>query len=86
LTVSEAQALKANLVIPDSLPFKSDQCTPNGSLEKFVPNPFMKDLGTTRFIVGNCVTVTGRSHGPIILTLMEMLTLTLNLIKGVIHF
>jgi hypothetical protein len=60
LTVSEAQALKANLVIPDSLPFKSDQCTPNGSLEKFVPNPFMKDLGTTRFIVGNCVTVTGK--------------------------
>ena len=60
LTVSEAQALKANLVIPDSSPFKSDQCTPNGSLEKFVPNPFMKDLGTTRFIVGNCVTVTGK--------------------------
>jgi hypothetical protein len=53
LTVSEAHALKANLVIPDSSPFKSDQCTPAGSLEKFVPNPFMKDLGTTRFIVGN---------------------------------
>ena len=60
LTVSEAQAIKANLVIPDSSPFKSDQCTPAGSLEKFVPNPFMKDLGTTRFIVGNCVTVTGK--------------------------
>ncbi len=60
LTVSEAQALKANLVIPDSSPFKSDQCTPAGSLEKFVPNPFMKDLGTTRFIVGNCLTVTGK--------------------------
>jgi hypothetical protein len=60
LTVSEAQALKANLVIPDSSPFKSDQCTPADSLEKFVPNPFMKDLGTTRFIVGNCITVTGK--------------------------
>ena len=60
LTVSEAHALKASLVIPDSSPFKSDQYTPNGSLEKFVPNPFMKDLGTTRFIVGNCVTVTGK--------------------------
>jgi hypothetical protein len=58
LTVSEAHALKASLVIPGSSPFKSDQYTPNGSLEKFVPNPFMKDLGTTRFIVGNCVTVT----------------------------
>ena len=22
-------------------------------------DPFMKDLGTTRFIVGNCITVTG---------------------------
>jgi len=60
LTVSEAHALKANLVIPDSSPFKSDQCTPAGSLEKFVPNPFMKDLGTTRFIVGNCIAVTGK--------------------------
>jgi hypothetical protein len=60
LTVSEAHALKASLVIPDSSPFKSDQYTPNGSLEKFVSNPFMKDLGTTRFIVGNCVTVTGK--------------------------
>ncbi|MFZ0327202.1 MAG: hypothetical protein WAL66_07875 [Nitrososphaeraceae archaeon] len=60
LTVSEAQAIKANLVIPDSSPFKSDQCTPVGSIEKFVPNPFMKDLATTRFIVGNCITVTGK--------------------------
>jgi hypothetical protein len=60
LTVSEAHALKANLVIPGSSPFKSDQCTPAGSLEKFVPNPFMKDLGTTRFIVGNCISVTGK--------------------------
>ncbi len=60
LTASEAQALKANLVVPDSSPFKSNQCTPVGSLEKFVPNPFMKDLGTTRFVVGNCITVTGK--------------------------
>jgi len=60
LAVSEAQAIKANLVIPDSSPFKSTQCTPVGSLEKFVPNPFMKDLNTTRFIVGNCITVTGK--------------------------
>lgn len=60
LTVSEAQAIKANLVIPDSSPFKSNQCTPVGSLEKFVPNPFMKDLNTTRFIVGDCITVTGK--------------------------
>src|SRR6476660_1608887 len=60
LTVPEAQAIKSNLVIPDSSPFKSNQCTPVGSLEKFVPNPFMKDLNTTRFIVGNCITVTGK--------------------------
>jgi hypothetical protein len=60
LTVSEAQAIKANLVIPDSSPFKSTQCTPVGSLEKFAPNPFMKDLNTTRFIVGDCITVTGK--------------------------
>ena len=59
LNPSQVQSLKAHLVIPDSSPFKSDQCTPSGSLEKFVPNPFMKDLNTTRFIVGNCVTVTG---------------------------
>ena len=60
LTSSQVQSLKANLVVPDSSPFKSDQCTPSGSLEKFVPNPFMKDLNTTRFIVGNCITVTGK--------------------------
>ena len=60
LNPSQVQSLKANLVIPDSSPFKSDQCNPTGSLEKFVPNPFMKDLNTTRFIVGNCVTVTGK--------------------------
>jgi hypothetical protein len=60
LNPSQVQSLKANLVIPDSSPFKSDQCAPSGSLEKFVPNPFMKDLNTTRFIVGNCVTVTGK--------------------------
>jgi hypothetical protein len=60
LTVQEAQALKANLVIPGSSPFKSDQCTPNDNLEKFVPNPFMKDLGITRFIVRNCITITGK--------------------------
>lgn len=60
LTISQAQAIKANLVIPDSSPFKSNQCTPIGSLEKFVPNPFMKDLGTTRFIIGNCITVSGK--------------------------
>jgi hypothetical protein len=60
LSVPEAQAIKSNLVIPDSSPFKSNQCTPAGSLEKFVPNPFMKDLNTTRFIVGNCITVSGK--------------------------
>lgn len=60
LNPSQVQSLKANLVVPDSSPFKSDQCTPSGSLEKFVPNPFMKDLNTTRFIVGNCITVTGK--------------------------
>jgi hypothetical protein len=60
LTVPEAQAIKSNLVIPDSSSFKSNQCIPAGSLEKFVPNPFMKDLNTTRFIVGNCITVTGK--------------------------
>jgi hypothetical protein len=60
LNSSQVQSLKANLVVPDSSPFKSDQCTPSGSLEKFVPNPFMKDLNTTRFIVGNCITVTGK--------------------------
>lgn len=60
LNPSQVQSLKANLVIPDSSPFKSDQCTPSDSLEKFVPNPFMKDLNTTRFIIGNCITVTGK--------------------------
>ena len=60
LNPSQVQSLKANLVVPDSSPFKSDQCNPSGSLEKFVPNPFMKDLNTTRFIVGNCITVTGK--------------------------
>jgi len=55
LTISEAQAIKSKLVIPDSSPSKSDQCAPVGSLEKFVPNPLMKDLNTTRFIVGNCI-------------------------------
>jgi hypothetical protein len=60
LSIPEVQAIKSNLVIPDSSPFKSTECTPAGSLEKFVPNPFMKDLNTTRFIVGNCITVSGK--------------------------
>ena len=60
LTPEQAAAIKDNLVIPDTSPFKSDKCIPAGSLERFVPNPFMKDLNSNRFIVKDCVTVSGK--------------------------
>jgi hypothetical protein len=53
----EARTLANNIVIPDDTPFKSNGC--DGSLDKFVPNPFIKSIGSTRFLVQDCVTVIG---------------------------
>jgi hypothetical protein len=54
----EARTLANNIVIPDDAPFKSDKC--DGSLDKFVPNPFIQSINSTRFIVGDCITVSGK--------------------------
>jgi hypothetical protein len=53
----EARTLASNIVVPDDTPFKSNEC--DGSLDKFVPNPFVKSIGSTRFLVQDCVTVIG---------------------------
>jgi K319L-like, PKD domain len=53
----EARTLANNIVIPDDTPFKSNEC--DGSLDKFVPNPFIKSIGSPRFLVQDCVTVVG---------------------------
>ena len=47
-----------NLVLPDYTPFKSNQC--DGSIDKFVPNPFIQTINSSRFLVGDCVTVSGK--------------------------
>jgi hypothetical protein len=54
----EATTQDNNLVIPDDTPFKSDKC--DGSLDKFVPNPFLQTTNSPRFIVGDCITVIGK--------------------------
>ncbi|MFL6342544.1 MAG: PKD domain-containing protein [Nitrososphaeraceae archaeon] len=54
----EARTLANNIVIPDDTPFKSNEC--DGSLDKFVPNPFIQTIGSTRFLVGDCITVVGK--------------------------
>ena len=54
----EATTQANNLVIPDDTPFKSDKC--DGSLDKFVPNPFIQKTNSPRFIVGDCITVVGK--------------------------
>jgi hypothetical protein len=43
--------------LPDYTPFKSNEC--EGSLDKFVPNPFIQAIGSTRFQIGGCITVVG---------------------------
>ncbi|MDQ3903733.1 MAG: hypothetical protein M3247_08855, partial [Thermoproteota archaeon] len=53
----QARTLANNVVIPDDTPFKSNKC--DGSLDKFVPNPFVKSIGSTRFLVQDCVSVVG---------------------------
>jgi hypothetical protein len=47
-----------SLVLPDYTPFKSDKC--DGSLDKFVPNPFIQAINSSRFLVGDCITVSGK--------------------------
>jgi len=53
----EPETLASNVVIPDDMSFKSNEC--DGSLDKFVPNPFIKEIGSTRFLVQDCITVAG---------------------------
>ena len=53
----EVRTLASNIIVPDDTPFKSNEC--DGSLNKFVPNPFIKSIGSTRFLVQDCVTVVG---------------------------
>jgi hypothetical protein len=53
----EPGTLASNVVIPDDTSFKSNEC--DGSLDKFVPNPFIKEIGSTRFLVQDCITVAG---------------------------
>ena len=48
----------ANNNLPDYTPFKSDKC--DGSLDKFVPNPFIQKINSSRFLVGDCITVAGK--------------------------
>ena len=45
----EPRTLSSNIAVPDDTPFKSNEC--GGSLDKFVPNPFIKSIGSTRFLV-----------------------------------
>jgi hypothetical protein len=54
----ESRTLSSNIAVPDDTPFKSNEC--GGSLDKFVPNPFIKSIGSTRFLVRDCVTVVGK--------------------------
>ncbi len=54
----EPRTLSSNIAVPDDTPFKSNEC--DGSLDKFVPNPFVKSIGSTRFLVQDCVTVVGK--------------------------
>jgi hypothetical protein len=54
----EPRTLSNNIVVPDDTAFKSNEC--DGSLDKFVPNPFIKSIGSTRFLVQDCVTVVGK--------------------------
>jgi hypothetical protein len=58
LDKGEAKTLPNNIVVPDDTPFKSNEC--DGSLDKFVPNPFIKAIGSTRFLVQDCVTIVGK--------------------------
>jgi hypothetical protein len=44
--------------LPDDTPFKSNEC--DGSLDRFVPNPFISSIGSTRFQIGDCITVVGQ--------------------------
>jgi hypothetical protein len=58
----EANALERGeartlVTLPDYTPFKSNEC--DGSLGKFVPNPFISSIGSTRFQIGGCITVVG---------------------------
>jgi hypothetical protein len=58
----EANALERGeartlVTLPDYTPFKSNEC--DGSLDKFVPNPFISSIGSTRFQIGGCITVVG---------------------------
>jgi hypothetical protein len=57
LDKGEARTLANNIVVPDDTPFKSNEC--DGSLDKFVPNPFIQSIGSTRFLVQDCITVSG---------------------------
>jgi hypothetical protein len=59
----EANALargeaRTSATLPDDTPFKSNEC--DGSLDKFVPNPFISSIGSTRFQIGDCITVVGQ--------------------------
>jgi F5/8 type C domain len=58
LNGGEATTQANNLVVPDDTPFKSDKC--DGSLDKFVPNPFIQKTNSPRFITRDCITVVGK--------------------------
>src|SRR5207247_8843764 len=48
LTPEQAAAIKDNLVIPDTSPFKTDKCIPAVSLDRFVSKQFMIDMNSNR--------------------------------------
>jgi hypothetical protein len=52
------EAMKPSTAVPDDTPFKSNKC--DGSLDKFVPNPFVPAINSKRFIIGDCITVVGK--------------------------
>jgi hypothetical protein len=52
------EAIKPSTAVPDDTPFKSNKC--DGSLDKFVPNPFVSAISSKRFIIGDCITVVGK--------------------------
>jgi hypothetical protein len=53
----ERREARTLATLPDYAPFKSNEC--DGSLDKFVPNPFIQSIGSTRFQIGGCITVVG---------------------------
>jgi hypothetical protein len=56
-TALERGEARTLATLPDYTPFISNEC--DGSLDKFVPNPFISSIDSTRFQIGGCITVVG---------------------------